>query len=378
MNPGTGVNGNRRFLFVTTINTTVVDMVGFVLEGRCWRQEFSGERVEDMKAVVLEKFGGPEVLEVREVPTPEPGAEEVRIRVAATALNRADLLEREGRYPPPGRPPVFQIPGLEVSGTVDQVGERVTTFTPGDRVMALLPGGGYAEYAISPERLTMAVPDRLTLSDAAAIPEAFLTAFDALYLQGGGRASSRVLVHAGASGVGSAAIQLAHHTRMRVMATAGSEVKLQAASAFGADRVVNYRESAFYAAVQEWTGGQGVDLILDFVGQSYLQDNLRSLAPDGRLVLIGTLSGSQAGIDLGLVLGKRIRIQGTALRSRPLERKMALVQQFVREAGPLLAEGVITPVIDRHMPLADIQAAHEYMALNQNIGKIVVDVNRSL
>ncbi len=327
-----------------------------------------------MKAVVLESFGGPEVLRVREVPEPQAGPDEVRIRVAATALNRADLMEREGRYPPPGKPPRFQIPGLEVSGVVDQVGERVTAFQIGDRVMALLAGGGYAQAVVSHERLTMPVPDCITLERAAALPEVFLTAFDALHEQGGAHPGWRILVHAGASGVGSAAIQLARQQGMSVMATVGSHLKLEAARAFGADRVVNYRQEKFINAVEEWTGGVGVDVVIDFIGQDYLSDNLKALAPGGTLVVVGTLSGAQASLNLGMVLAKRLRIQGTALRSRPLDLKMALVRRFLREGWGLLASGSVKPVIDRVYPLQHVAEAHAYMASNQNIGKIVITV----
>ncbi len=325
-----------------------------------------------MKAIVLEEFGGPEVLATRDVPEPLPGAEDVRIRVVATALNRADLLEREGHYPPPGEKPAHQIPGLEVSGVVDQVGERVTAFQPGDRVMALLSEGGYAEYAVSPERMAMPIPECIAVEEAAAIPEAFLTAFDALYQQGGAGPGSRVLVHAGASGVGSAAIQLAHRRGMSVMATVGSQLKVEAVRAFGADVAVNYHHEQFLERVGQWTQGQGVDVLLDFIGQSYLGDNLKALALDGTMVLIGTLSGVESAIDLRWVLGKRLRIQGTTLRSRPIEKKMALVQRFLKEAWPLFNDGAIAPVIDRAYALADIAEAHRYMASNQNIGKIII------
>lgn len=327
-----------------------------------------------MKAVALTIFGGPEVLTVQEVPLPVPGPEEVRIRVRATALNRADLLEREGRYPPPGKRPTHQIPGLEVSGIVDQIGERVSMFAPGDRVMALLSGGGYAEYVVANERMTMAVPAHMELEHAAAIPEAYLTAFDSLYEQGAAYPSAGVLIHAGASGVGSAAIQLAKQANMSVITTVGSVEKANRVRALGADCVVNYHESSFVSVVKEWTHQKGVPVILDFVGQQYFEDNLRCLSPDGTIVLIGTLSGNQASIDLGLVLARRLRIQGTALRSRPLERKISLVQRFLREAWPLFQRDAIHPVIDRVYTLDQIQEAHRYMASNHNIGKIIVQV----
>ncbi|PSR20031.1 MAG: NADPH quinone oxidoreductase [Sulfobacillus acidophilus] len=327
-----------------------------------------------MKAVVLEEFGGPEVLTIREIPDPIAGPDEVRIRVSATALNRADLLERQGRYAMPGNKPRYQIPGLEVSGVVDQVGERVVAYRPGDRVMALLSGGGYAEYAVSPERLTMPVPVGIDIINAAAIPEAFLTAFDALFTQGGAGPGSRVLVHAGASGVGSAAIQLAHQFHMSVVTTVGSQIKLEAARAFGADHVVNYRHEPFADAVLDWSQGRGVDVILDLVGQSYFADNLRVLSHDGTLVVIGTLSGTATTLDLGIVLGNRLKIQGTTLRSRAVEKKMALIQRFLKEAWPLLDRGLIAPVIDSTYDLADIAEAHRYLVSNQNIGKVLVRV----
>ena len=327
-----------------------------------------------MRAVVLTAFGGPEVLSIQEVPLPVPGPEEVRIRVWATALNRADLLEREGRYPPPGNRPAYQIPGLEVSGVVDQIGERVSLFAPGDRVMALLSGQGYAEYVVATERMVMPVPDQMKLEHAAAIPEAYLTAFDALYEQGSAYPSAGVLIHAGASGVGTAAIQLAKQGNMSVITTVGSDEKVKRVRALGADCVVNYRESSFVSVVQEWTHHQGVSVVLDFVGQQYFEDNLRCLSPGGTMVLIGTLSGSRASIDLGLVLARRLRIQGTALRSRPSERKVALVQRFLREAWPLFQSQAIHPVVDRVYRLDKIQEAHRYMASNHNIGKIVIHI----
>lgn len=327
-----------------------------------------------MRAIALEKFGGPEVLVVGDVPEPVLGPDEVLIRVAAAGVNRADLLERQGHYPPPGKTPLHQILGLEVSGTVAQTGDRVTLYRPGDRVMALLPGGGYADWVAVHELLVMPVPPAVDLVAAAAIPEAFLTAFDALYQQGGAAPGAWVLVHAGASGVGSAAIQLASQNHMRVLATVGSQLKLEACRAFGAELVVIYRREPYLPAVQEWTGGRGVDVVLDFIGQDYLSTNLQALALDGTLVIIGTLSGSSAALDMGLVLGKRLRIQGTALRSRPLPRKMALVQRFWREALPLFFSGALKPVVDRVYPLSEVAAAHGYLASNGNIGKVLLRV----
>lgn len=329
-----------------------------------------------MRAVVLERFGGPEVLTVGEIPEPRVGPEDVLIRVIATALNRADLAEREGRYPPPGKAPQYEIPGLEAAGIVERVGERVTGFEPGDRVMALLPGGGYAEFVAVHERLVMPVPEGIPVAEAAAIPEVFLTAYDALFNQGGARPGSRVLVHAGASGVGSAALQIARETGMRAMATVGSQLKAEAARAFGAEQVTNYREQRFLDGVEAWSQSQGVDVILDFVGQAYLHDNLKALAPGGTLVLIGALSGYEGAINLGLIQARRLKVHGTALRSRPLELKMGLVQQFIHEALWLFDTGRLKPVIDRAFPLDAIQEAHRYMESNQNIGKILIRIGQ--
>lgn len=327
-----------------------------------------------MRAVVLERYGGPEVLTIRDIPDPQVGGEQVRIRVQATALNRADIAEREGHYPPPGKPPTYEVPGLECSGVVDQVGSQVTLFKVGDPVMALLPYGGYAQYAVAHERLVMPVWAPVALVEAAAIPEVFLTAFDALFNQGGARPGYRILIHAGASGVGSAATEIAHHTGMQVITTVGSQMKVEASRAFGAHRVVNYHEEDFSKVVKSWTQSQGVDVILDFIGKDYLASNLGSLAAGGTLVLIGALSGIEGVVNLGLIQARRLRIQGTALRSRPLERKMDLVQQFIREMGPFFQTGKLKPVIDRVYPLDEVREAHQYMESNQNIGKVVLQV----
>lgn len=327
-----------------------------------------------MRAVVLDQFGGPEVLRVREIPSPSAGPEEVLIKVFATALNRADLLEREGKYPPPGNPPRYQIPGLECAGEVIDVGDRVTKFKIGDRVMALLTGGGYAEYVTVHEQMAMTIPDRLGWSQAAAVPEAFLTAFDALFNKAEVSLGDRVMIHAGASGVGSAAIQLAKAVGARVLTTVGSVGKAEAVMSWGADRIVLYRSTSFLQEVKVWTRDQGVHAALDFVGQRYFSDNLMALSPGGTLVIIGTLSGTDASIDLGLLLARRLTVRGTVLRSRPVEEKMRLVQDFIRRGWPFLDNGQVKPVVDRQFSLDDAAEAHRYMATNQNIGKIVIAV----
>ncbi|MHB1952598.1 MAG: NAD(P)H-quinone oxidoreductase [Sulfobacillus sp.] len=327
-----------------------------------------------MKAVVLEEFGGPEVLKLRDVETPEIGPEDILIRIAATAVNRADLLERQGLYPPPPPKPRYQIPGLECSGTVVAKGDRVIHFALGDRVMALLPGGGYAEYAAVPEDMAWLVPESLSLIEAAAVPEVFLTAFDALWDKAQLMPQDGVLIHAAAGGVGSAAVQLAVAAGLRVAATVGNKEKQQFVSSLGAHCTINYREQDFVAEVQQWSKGQGVKAVIDFVGQSYLARNLQCLAAGGTLVIVGTLSGAEAPVNLSQLLGRRLTIRGTALRSRPRYEKMRLIQTFAQRTAADFNTGRLKPVIDRTFELSDAGLAHQVMASNQTIGKIVLIV----
>lgn len=327
-----------------------------------------------MKAVVLKSFGGPEVLSISEVPTPQPGSEEILIKIQAVGVNRADLLERQGMYPPPGPTPTFQIPGLECAGTVVSVGQNVQQFAPGDRVMALLSGGGYAQYTVCHERLALPIPTHIETIDAGGIPEVFLTAYDALFDKASLTMGDRVLIHAGASGVGSAAIQLARSAGLRIASTVGSQPKQQAAQGWGADLVINYRDHSWLKALREWAP-EGVQGVLDFIGQSYFSDNLDSLSPGGALVVIGTLSGNEAAIPLGKLLARRLTIRGTALRSRPLEDKMRLVQQFRGHALHGADKGDWAPVVDRVFNWQHVADAHRYMASNGNIGKIILAVD---
>ncbi|MDA8193674.1 MAG: NAD(P)H-quinone oxidoreductase [Thermaerobacter sp.] len=325
-----------------------------------------------MRAISLKEFGGPDVLRLREVPKPRPGPDEVLIRVESAGVNRADLLERQGLYPPPGPRRAHQIPGLECAGVIEAAGDAVTTLRVGDRAMALLPGGGYAEFAVAHERLVLPVPASMSSLAAGGVPEVFLTAFDALFDKAGVAMGDRVLVHAGASGVGSAAIQLAKAAGARVVTTVGSQSKRDAALRFGADYAVVYRDESWPAAVRAWSDGEGVSAILDFVGRDYLADNVGALSPGGCLVIIGTLSGSESSLNLGRVLSQRLSIRGTALRSRPLEDKMRLVQAFRRRALPGAERGDWAPVVDRVFALRDAAQAHQYMATNANIGKIIL------
>jgi NADPH2:quinone reductase len=324
-----------------------------------------------MRAVVLETYGGPEVLTLRDVPDPEPGPEEVVVEVVSTALNRADLLQRMGLYS--GPPMEHEIPGLEVAGRVVARGERAQRWRDGDAVMGILGGGGHAELVAVHERQLLPVPPALPLEDAGAVPEVFLTAWDALVVQGGLTAGRVALVHAGASGVGTAAIQIAKALRATVVVTA-SAGKLEACRALGADAAVDYRADDVVPVVKALGGA---DVVLDVIGGDELARNLDALRVGGRIVQVGVMGGGSATFPLGALLPKRASIIGTVLRGRPLEEKVALTQRFEREVLPLLADGTMRPVVDSRYPLDDIAAAHERMASNANVGKIVLDVRAS-
>jgi putative PIG3 family NAD(P)H quinone oxidoreductase len=324
-----------------------------------------------MRAVVLEEKGGPEVLTLREVPDPEPGPEELLVDVVATALNRADLLQRRGLYP--GPPMAHEIPGLEFAGRVAAVGERVTAHAVGDPVMGIVGGGAYASRLVTHERQALAVPESVGPADAAAVPEVFITAWDALVLQGGLTSGRVALVHAGASGVGTAAIQIARAIGARVVVTA-SAGKVAACRELGADLAVDYGTDDFVEAARAVTGGRGVDTVLDVVGGDYLRRNLEALAVGGRIVQVGTMGDGTATFPLGLMQPKRPTLGGTVLRARPLEEKIAVTQRFGRELLPLFDQGILRPVIDRRYPLEAVADAHRHMEANANVGKIVLDV----
>lgn len=329
-----------------------------------------------MRAVVLSQYGGPEVLKVSEAPDPVPGPEEIVIEVEAAGINRADLHQREGRYPPPPPAPPVEIPGLECAGRVVACGERVVEFRVGQRVAALLPGGGYAERVAVHQRLAWEVPSSQSWVEAGATPEAYLTAYDALFDKAGLGMGQRVVIHAAAGGVGSAAVQLATAAGVRVLATAGSDEKVAWIRQLGAEVGVNYRTQNFAEVVQEWTAGVGVDAVIDFVGGPYWQANCDSLKPGGTLVLVGTLGGAKADVKLGQLLQRRLTVRGTALRSRPLELKMALVQQFRQRVVPLLGSR-FNPRIDRVFWWEEVAEAHRYMETNQNMGKIALAIRRT-
>ncbi len=323
-----------------------------------------------MQAILLKGYGGPEVLALGTTADPVPGPEEILIAVRAAGINRADLLQREGRYPPPEPRPDQEILGLECAGIVEAVGDRVTDFALGQPVAALVTGGAYAEKVAVHQRMAFAVPPNLGWSEAAAIPEAFLTAYDALTDKAQIGAGDSVLIHAAAGGVGSAAVQLAHWMGASVVATVGSQEKAHLVRSLGADEAVVYREQRFAEVIA--ARGKGVDIILDFVGQAYWDDNISSLAPGGRLIIVGTLSGAVTDVNLGLLLQKRLTIRGTALRSRPLEDRMQLMQKFISHALPSLADGRLKPVVDVAFEFGQVAKAHEYLARDRARGKVLL------
>lgn len=325
-----------------------------------------------MRAVVLRSHGGPAVLQFEDVASPIIGEQDILVTVAATALNRADLLQRMGFYPNPF-PSGLEIPGLEFAGTVAAIGDKVTAWSIGDRVMGITSGGAYAEQLAIHERQAMAVPSQISLHDAAGIPEVFITAWDALVVQGGLTSGRWAMVHAGASGVGTAAIQICKAIGARIVVTC-SGGKVEACRALGADVVVDYGSQDFVAEVATATAGKGVDVILDVIGGDYVERNVASLAVKGHIIQVGVMAGKPVSFNVGLLLGKRASITGTVLRARPLEEKIAISQRFAAEMLPLFDSGHLKPVIDSTYTFADIASAHEYMATNGNVGKIVITV----
>ena len=325
-----------------------------------------------MRAVVLRSHGGPEVLGIEEVPEPIPGPDEVRVRIRATALNRADVLQRMGGYADP-RPNVsLEIPGLEYSGIVESVGDRVTRWKPGDQVMAIEAGGAYAEMICTHERQLMPVPDNVDLADAAAIPEVFLTAWDALVRQGGLTSGRWALVHAGASGVGTAAIQIAKAIGARIAVTC-SAPKMAVCRDLGADVVIERSPHDWLSEVRGVVP-QGFDVIVDVIGGEEVDRNLQAAAVRGHIIQVGLMGGGATSVNVALLLMKRLTWVGTTLRARPLEEKVAVTQQFIAEVLPLVASGILRPVIDSRYPLENIADAHRAMGENRNTGKILIDI----
>ena len=324
-----------------------------------------------MRAVVIDEHGGPEVLTVREVPDPRPAPGEVLVDVAGTSCNRADLLQRMGLYP--GPPMEHEIPGLEFAGHVAVLGEGVTRWAVGDAVMAITAGGGYAERAVVHEDQAVRVPDGVSLDEAGGLAEVFITAWDALVLQGGLVEGGIVLVHAGASGVGTAAIQLCRMLDVEVLVTA-SAGKLDRCLALGATAAVDYRSADWVAEVADRTGGRGVDVVLDVVGGDYLDRNLDCLTTGGTIVQVGVMGGGQATFGLSKLLFKRASVVGTTLRARSLTEKVAVSRAFEERVVPAFEDGRLTVVVDRRFALDEVAAAHAHMATNTSVGKILLGV----
>ena len=324
-----------------------------------------------MRTIVISRPGGPDVLEERERPVPRPGPSEVRVRIHASALNRADLLQRRGGYPAPQGAP-SDVPGLEYAGEVDSVGAGVTLWEPGDRVMGIVGGGGHAEYLVVHEREAMRVPDRLSWEEAGAIPEVFLTAYDALFRQLHLQIGERLLIHAVGSGVGTAAVQLARVAGVVTLGSSRTPDKLERARSLGLDVSIDGSTPDWPEQVERATLGGGVNAVLDLVGGTYLPGNLRVLSPRGRLIIVGTVAGAREELNLGLLLHKRLRLIGTVLRTRPLEEKIALARDFSDHALPLFDAARLHPVIDRVFPFSEIRKAHEAMEGNATFGKVVL------
>ncbi len=323
-----------------------------------------------MRAVITTGAGGPEVLSVGELPDPEPGPGEVVLAVAAAGLNRADLLQRQGFYPPP--PGASDTIGMECSGTVAALGEDVTGWAVGDRACALLAGGGYAERVAVPAGQLLPIPDGVDLVTAAALPEVACTVWSNVFMVAGLKSDETLLVHGGAGGIGTFAIQLAHRLGARVLTTAGTAEKRAACTALGADVTIDYREQDFVEEVRAATDGHGADVILDNMGAKYLDRNVRALAVNGRLAIIGLQGGVKGELNIGALLTKRAAVSATSLRARPLEEKAAIVAAVREHVWPLIAGGHVRPVIDRELPLSAAADGHRVLEESGHIGKVLL------
>ena len=328
-----------------------------------------------MSVVEISAPGGPEVLRAARRPTPGPSQEEVLIRVLAAGLNRPDVVQRQGNYPPP--PGASDIPGLEVAGLITKVGCNVTSLHVGDRVCALVAGGGYAEYCVAPAAQCLPVPRGLDFIQAAGLPETFFTVWTNVFDRGRLVAGESLLVHGGSSGIGTAAIQLAHARGARIFATAGSAEKCQACERLGAEKAINYHTEDFVGLAHELTGGRGVDVILDMVGGDYFPRNIDALGPDGRLIQIAFLKGAKAEINLLPVMHRRLIITGSTLRPRSIEEKGAIARAVHKEVWPLIEAGRVRPVVHATFPLAAAAEAHRLMESGSHIGKIILEVGGS-
>ncbi len=323
-----------------------------------------------MKAITRNGDGGPEVLQLSEVAPPQPTETQLLVNVKATALNRADLIQRRGGYPPP--PGESEILGLEIAGTVSAMGKSVIGFNEGDRVFGLVGGGGYAEQAIIDYRMAMFIPDGWGFEEAAAVPEVFFTANENIFTLGRLSAGETILIHAGGSGVGTAGIQIACHAGARVFVTAGTSDKIDNCKTLGAIAGINYKQFDFVTEIERLTDGDGVDVVLDFIGATYLARNLQILKTKGRLLQVGLMGGSTTEIDLGMVMRKRLQIIGSVMRPQSLDEKISITQRFVDRWLPALKAGTLQPVIDSVYPLAKVREAHQYMEANRNFGKIIL------
>jgi putative PIG3 family NAD(P)H quinone oxidoreductase len=325
-----------------------------------------------MKQIEISRPGGPEVLVLADGPEPKIAGGEVLIRVHAAGVNRADLMQRQGHYPPP--PGASPLLGMEVSGEIAAVAGDVSTWKVGDRVCALLAGGGYAEFAAAPAPQCLPLPANISFVEGAAVPEAFFTVWTNVFERGRLQSGEWFLVHGGASGIGTTAIQLAKNFGAPVIATAGTDEKCRACEALGADAAINYRAADFVAEASRLTGGKGVDVILDIIGGSYTPRNIAALAVEGRLVQIGLQEGSSVQIDLRPVMMRRLTLTGSTLRGRTVAQKGDIARALHEHVWPLLESGRVRPVIDREFPLADAAAAHRYLESGEHIGKVVLKV----
>ncbi|KAB0268955.1 NAD(P)H-quinone oxidoreductase [Microvirga brassicacearum] len=325
---------------------------------------------DSMRAVIADGKGGPEVLKVVQIPVPRPAEGEILVKVEAAGVNRPDVAQREGRYPPPPGAPTTL--GLEIAGTVVAVGPRVSRFAVGEPVMALVPGGGYADFAVVHETNALRIPEGLSMVEAGAVPETYFTVWTNVFERGALKTGETFLVHGGTSGIGTTAIQLAKAFGATVIATAGSEEKCAACLALGADLAINYREEDFVAAVKAFTDGRGANLILDMVGGDYIPRNYEAAAQDGRIVQIAFLHGSRIEMDFGRLMVKRLTHTGSTLRSRAVSEKAAIARALADRVLPLLAQGRVKPLIDSEFSLEEVARAHARMDGGEHIGKIVL------
>jgi NADPH:quinone reductase len=325
---------------------------------------------DSMVCIEIPEPGGPDALRPASRALPTPAAGEVLVRVAAAGVNRPDIIQRTGNYAPP--PGVTDIPGLEIAGTVAALGEGVDGWTIGDSLAALVAGGGYSEYCTAPAAQCLPVPKGLDMVQAASLPETFFTVWTNVFGRAGLKAGETLLVHGGSSGIGIAAIQMAHRLGSRVIATAGSADKCAACESLGAERAVDYRQQDFVAAAKEFTGGKGVDVVLDMVGGDYIQRNLSALAVEGRLAIIAFLAGSQVEVNFLPIMLKRITVTGSTLRPQSIESKAAIARALEKTVWPLIEAGDIRPVIDSTFSLAEAAAAHRLMESSRHIGKIML------